>query len=88
MLETAKQLVEGRTPHRIVQADLTAAPDRAVRIRRDGETAVITIKGRKVAGTGVEVEATISPPKPKSFSPSPLPVSLRKTAIGSPTASL
>lgn len=49
----------GATSRRLVQGYLTRDPERTVRVRRDGDTAFLTIKGKSVGATRVELEYPI-----------------------------
>jgi adenylate cyclase len=46
----------GATSRRLVQGYLSRDPERTVRIRLDGEAAFLTIKGKSVGATRVELE--------------------------------
>ena len=51
----------GALPVRIIQGYLSRDPDRTVRVRRRGDEAFLTIKGRTEGVTRTEIELTIPP---------------------------
>lgn len=81
--ETAEDVCRGADGYGIAQFYLSADPDRTVRVRlvsgRGGDEALMTVKGRRVAGAGPEIEFPMPTDKAEALRPMAVGRAVEKT---------